>query len=417
MAQRWFNHKIVGWAAAVAFALAILFAIDHLTNSVTDLPWAAWDFNHYILMAERGLMGNPELVSPYAYRPLTPLLASWLMRTCGFSAWRAFKLIAWAGAVLNLLTLYALLQRSGRRFGTCLWVMGVTALSHYQVKFLFFDPFRPDHLAFPLINLAYLAWWAELFLPAAMVISIGLLAREFLLLPLGAFLADTLAERCQWQPAALIAAAGLAVLVLTRWLIPVSGHEDYIRLTSLSGLAKSLLSVPLDWRRMLNLLYCLLAELLPLGMLFTAQRWRAMWSGLGQRRVWLAAHAALTVLLALYGGTDLARFAVYLYLPLAFALAGMLENEEVSVAEKILMLAGVVIFNRIPWSYPTASLEAYLDFYGGYHNRLSLAGALRWAELFAWLAAGAVLRSTRHKSSPCRPEAHGAEGPKPDQRE
>jgi hypothetical protein len=331
-------------------------------------------------------------VAPYAYRPLTPLLAGWIMRTFGFSAWRAFKQIAWAGAAFNLVTLCWLLRQAGRRFSTCLFVIAIIALGHYQVKFLFFDPFRPDHLAFPLINLTYLALWADLFLPAVLVVSLGLLAREFLLLPVGAHLAAAWQKKTKWLPAALVAAAGLAILALTRRLIPVSGHEDYVSYSSLGELGRSIISVPLDWRRTLNLIYCLLAYLLPLGMLFTKDRWRVMWTGLGDRRVWLSAHAALTLLLALYGGTDLARFVVYLYLPLAFALGGVLEEGSVSWSEKVLIFTAVIIFNRIPWPYPTASLDAYLDFYGGYHNRLNLASALRWMELAGWLAAGAALR-------------------------
>lgn len=392
MAMRLIPSRVSHWAAVVAFTLAILFIIDRLTNSIIDLPWAAWDFNHYIQMAERGLAGNPGLVAPYAYRPLTPLLAGWMMHAFSISSWRAFKLIAWAGAALNLVTLCWLLRRAGRRFSTCLFVIGIIALGQYQVKFLFFDPFRPDHLAFPLINLAYLALWADMFLPAALVISLGLLAREFLLLPIGALLAAAWQKKTKWLPAALVAAAGLSVLALTRRLIPVSGHEDYVSFSSLGELGRSLISVPLDGRRTINLLYCLLAYLLPLGMLFTKKRWRGMWTGFGDRRVWLVAHAALTLMLTLYGGTDLARFVAYLYLPLAFALGGFLEEEGVSAAEKVLMLTAVIIFNRIPWPYPNASLDAYLDFFGGYHNRLNLASALRWMEMAGWLAAGAALR-------------------------
>ena len=399
MPQRLLSREFTRWAAVVIFTLAILFTIDRLTNSVIDLAWAEWDFSHYIQMAERGLAGNPGLVAPYAYRPLTPLLAGWMMRTFDFSTWRAFKLIAWAGAALNLITLYWLLRLAGRRFSICLFVIGLIALGHYQVKFLLFDPFRPDHLAFPLINLAYLALWNGLFLPAALVISLGLLSREFLLLPAGAHLAAAWQKKTEWLPAALVAAIALAVLVFTRRLIPVSGHEDYVSFFSFGELWRALVSVPLNWRRTLNLLFCLLAYLLPLGMLFTKDRWRKMWSGLGERRLWLAAHAALTLLLALYGGTDLARFVVYLYLPLAVALGGILDDDEVSTPEKVFILVAVIIFNRIPWSYPTASLDAYLDFFGGYHDRLNLTSALRWMELTGWLAAGAALRMWLRRGS------------------
>ncbi len=392
MARRLISNKFAKWAAMAAFTLAILFIIDWLTNAVTGLPWAAWDFNHYIQMAERGLAGNRVLTAPYAYRPLTTLLAGWLMRALGFSVWRAFKLLAWAGAALNLLTLCWLLDRQGNRFSTILWVLGIISLAQYQVKFLFFDPFRPDHLAFPLINLAYLALWADLAWLAAGVVALGLLAREFLLVPLGAQLVVALREKEKWLQAALVSAAGLAVFTLARWLIPVSGHEDYVAYSSLGGLACDLFAVPLDRRRTLNFLFCLLAYLLPLWMLFTPRRWKAAWAGLGKRKLWLAAHSALTLLLAMYGGTDLARFMVYLYLPLAFVLTGMLEAGQVSLAEKLFMLTAVVIFNRIPWPFPAASLEAYLDFYGGYHDRLNLASALRFAELAGWVAAAAALR-------------------------
>ncbi len=187
-------RKISKWVirsiGILLFCACQYFVIDLVTNSVTEFQGVSWDFARYIDMAESGIRNNPNLIAPFAYRPLNPLLAGWLMRFFNFSTWKAFKLIAWAGAALNLLTLYWILVRMGYKSKDILIVLEIVSLQFFQIKFLMFDPFRPDHLIFPLIKLAYLALITNLPILLAIIVSLGLFVREFIILPLAVYLAD-----------------------------------------------------------------------------------------------------------------------------------------------------------------------------------------------------------------------------------
>ncbi len=71
--------SVKGWSKwAVVFGLALLLTvvIDLLTNSMEVRPEYDWDYIQYIDMAENGIIGNENLVGPFAYRPVTSLLAS-----------------------------------------------------------------------------------------------------------------------------------------------------------------------------------------------------------------------------------------------------------------------------------------------------------------------------------------------------
>lgn len=386
-----------GWVfksiGILLFSLANILIIDLVTNSVTEIQGAAWDFNHYIDMAENGIRNNPNLLAPFAYRPLTPLLAGWLMKIFQFSSWKAFKLIAYLGAALNLLTLYWLLDKIGYRFKDILIVLEIISLQFYQIKFLMFDPFRPDHLVFPLINLAYLALMADLPVLLAAFFSLGMLVREFIVLPLAVYLADFIKSKgSNFIKPLTILSITTAVFVGIRRFIPVQASEAYFEINSADRFIKSLNNVLMDWKRNINILLCLSGYVLPLLMVFTPSRLKNAWKELGDYRLWLVVHAGCTLVLVMIGGTDVGRFIVYLYLPAAVLLAAMLKNERISLVELLLVLMGAVIFNRMLWKVPTASFDAYLDFYGGYGSRINLQTGLRFFEISGWIIICRVYR-------------------------
>ena len=381
-----FRRWVIKSIGIVLFSLAIILTIDLVTNAVTEFQGVSWDFTRYIDMAENGIRNNPNLVAPFAYRPLTPLLAGWLMRIFQFSSWKAFKLIAYSGAALNLLTLYWLLDRMGYKFKNILIVLEIISLQFFQIKFLMFDPFRPDHLVFALINLAYLVLMADLPFLLAAVVSLGLLVREFIVLPLAVYLADFIKSKDSnfIKPLAVFAMA-VSVFVGIRRFIPVQASEAYFEINSAGVFIKSLTNVLMDWKRNINILFCLSGYTLPILMVFTPTRWKSAWKELGNYRLWMIVHAGFTLVLVMIGGTDVGRFIVYLYLPTAMLLAAMLKNEKLRLLELLLVLTAVIIFNRIIWKVPTASVDAYRDFYGGYGSRINLQTDLRFFEIAGWI--------------------------------
>jgi hypothetical protein len=375
------------------FALANIVVIDLVTNSVTEFQGVSWDFARYIDMAENGIRNNPNLIAPFAYRPLNPLLAGWLMRFFNFSTWKAFKLIAWAGAALNLLTLYWTLVRMGYKSKDILIVLEIVSLQFFQIKFLMFDPFRPDHLIFPLINLAYLALIANLPILLAIIVSLGLFVREFIILPLAVYLVDFVKnKRGKFVIPILVLLMFATVFAGIRIFIPVQGSEAFLELNSADKFMRSFVNILLDGKRNINILMCLAGYTLPLLMVFTPTRWKIAWKKSGSYYLWIIVHAVCTMILTMVGGTDLGRFIVFLYLPFAILFVSLLKSGKISPLELLVVLIGVTIFNRIPWKVPTVSLESYIDFYGGYGSRINLQTGLRFLEILGWVAISQVLR-------------------------
>ena len=394
MKGRNFQAKLLKSALVWLVAIAIILIIDLLTNSVTEFEGITWDFSHYINMAEAGVLKNPNLVAPYAYRPLPSLIAGWLSRIFRFSTWRSFKLLAYAGASFNALTLFWLLEKMGFKFKQIVFVLVICNLQFFQLKFLLFDPFRPDHLIFSLINLAYLAILYNSPVVLSLVTSLGLLMREFIVIPLIAFMVEKIWRRKEALGNTLaVGILPLFVFAGLRLLIPVNGSEMYLETTSVNNLTQSILNILTDWKRLLNILFCLAGFALPLLMLFTHKRWVTAWDLLDENyRLLIVVHTLVTFALVLIGGTDLGRFIVYLYVPTAMLLASMFASSKINNVEMGLVFIGVLVFNRVLWQVPTTSLDGYLDFYGGYDSRVNLASGLRAMEVTGWVGVSFGLR-------------------------
>ncbi|MBK9778876.1 MAG: hypothetical protein IPP55_02320 [Anaerolineales bacterium] len=140
------NRKEIITVSLVSIAVILL--LDLLTNSL-DTTRNVWDFVYYISMAKDGLNAEP-LASPFAYRFLIPGLVNLLSRT-GLSIESGFKLIAYIGAFTQLTGIFLFVRWLGRSSRGAWIALLVTAFSLFNVKFLIFDPFRPDHLAYALI--------------------------------------------------------------------------------------------------------------------------------------------------------------------------------------------------------------------------------------------------------------------------
>jgi len=134
----------VGLAPAAVAAL-LLAAIRLSTNSI-DPNRFSWDLRYYIEMAEQGFAAN--LASPFAYRYVTPLLARWLSQGLSAPVETGFAGLAYVGAFGQLLGVFVFTHWYTRSRPGAWLAMLFTALSLFNIKFLLFDAFRPDHLAY-----------------------------------------------------------------------------------------------------------------------------------------------------------------------------------------------------------------------------------------------------------------------------
>jgi len=380
--------------AAVAFLLVA--AIDLLTNSI-DTDRFSWDFRYYIDIAEHGFAA--PMASPFAFRYMTPMLARCVSVLFQLPTEGGFAALARFGAAAQLLGVYWFTRWYARSARGAWVAMLATAFSLFNVKFLLFDTFRPDHLAYPLILLqAYFALTGR-FVPLVISTIIGCQIREFNAIPLLAYMyasmrllrADlTIATRRRVFVQTVISVIALGVaLILPRVLIPIAEDFQFVSLTR-DGVLRVLLA-PLVLARDFNLAYSLVAYALPVLMLGGPRELLAAIADIGPRdRLFLGAYSLLVLFFSFLGGTDFFRFSTYLLLPQAILL-GLLADKRPGLYLGI-VLGCVFVFNRMWLPFPMSDVNAYLDFYGGYGAQFNWASALRMAECAGFVAIGLLAR-------------------------
>jgi len=383
------------WVFPISFLLIII--IDLLTNTINTTQ-NQWDFAYYIALAKDGFNAEP-LASPFAYRFFTPGLVHLLSLT-GLSIENGFLVIAYFGAIAQLMGIFYFvmwLTRSNRGAWIALFV---TAFSMFNIKFLVFDPFRPDHLAYALILLQTYFAFERRFLPLLILTIIGSTIREFTLVPLAAYLfmvaqdskMRTLAAKQDLIAAILV----LPAVFLPRYLIPVTENFQLIGLST-EGLlnAIALFFIP---SFPVNFIFSIIAYFLPLFLLANLTDIRTAFQQLpDSRRSYLIGYLVLVLILSFFGGTDYNRFATFLFLP-QIILIGLLD--QVSNTKLALTFFCLFIFNRLWMHIPDWDVQTYRDFFGGFALQLNLQTAYRYAELFLFIAIGIFMNRKRQDEIP-----------------
>jgi len=377
---------------AMLIALLLVGAVELLTNEI-NISLFEGDFVYYIDMAEYGIVDNPNLAAPFAYRPLTPFMARGLANILNSSLETGFRIVAWMGALLTLTSSYALARTIGAQHKNALLIILIIAGSFFQLKYLLFDVYRPDHLAYGLLILAFIALLHKQWLACIIISAMGLLTREFCIIPLVLMLLHLFSQLWKEQTGRAInvmwlISGGIVIVIfvlLPRLLLPIETTFVYATLFKPDPTAIETITQPLtSLRRNLNLLFSLLAYVLPLIWLGGWAQIKGAWQDLGDHR-WLVGGYTLMVLgLTLIGGTDLARFVTYLHIPLIIFSVFLLKKDTPLILLVGLFLS-LIIFNRIPFEIPQENYNHFIDFYGGYHDRINSAVILRWQELIVFL--------------------------------
>ena len=367
-----------------------------MTNTL-DIQRFSWDFRYYIAMARDGIAAA-ERLAPFAYRWLWTETVRALHEGFGLSIDGAFRAIAIVGIYSQLLLLWAFLRRWTFAAAPAFAAVLLTGLQLYDAKFLLFDVYRPETLAFPLYVLALGALVTGRTAWCVAIALVGLQVREFLAIPL------VLAAVFEWWPrlgpspqprprpwaGVAIFILMLAGILLPRLLLPVTRSFQALDVMHDPRQWRGLLGIPRLFPRDLNLLYCLFSYLLPAFLLFTPARVRDVRAAVGDRGPLLLGASVLTLGLTLYGGTDLFRFVAYLFVPLAVvlaALAGRASRREIAYA-----VLATAVFNRVFLKVPNDDLGRMLDFYGGWDQRVNGATLARTLEGLGWILGAWVLR-------------------------
>jgi hypothetical protein len=431
------------WKSWLALGVAIaLTAIVQLTTNAS----AVGEFSDpYTVIAETGLSPHPQLVSPCAYRFVSPMLAGGVARAYDVSIGDGFFIVSMATSVTLLWLTCYLAMRVGASFAGGLTAMTVIALSIGHLKNnLYFNNSMEGVTQVLMIGWC-LAMFARRWITATILCVVGLCTRELFLIPsallcgqlafswwqtrscaTGSASASTLdmtfsavkASRIPsiWRNPSLYRLAAAAILtaaafILPRLLIPVAATIQLIDPLYDASWFSKLLQVPLNWKRDLNLMIGILSYSLPVLMLMTRERWRLIWQRLKPFQSAGVAYCGLWLLLTLWGGTDLYRYVTYLFLPLTFVLAAMFADHRSSprFAEIILALVATAIHNKIFSHIPAIAdnVDVYLDFWPAFEDRLNAAAAVRFAQIAGFLLAAFGLRWTWSRWSQANDTAPG----------
>lgn len=405
-AGRWrmWSRPAAQWGAVLGFAVVFTIVLDLFTNQLNTVRFT-WDFVHYIDMAENGVTGNPGLVAPFAYRPLPSMLAGLLSEALGRSTYTGFRALAYAGLISQLVLTFALarlfIAQPGRRFWGAFAVMLLTAGAGYSAKFYLFDVFRPDPLAFPLIVLGMIGLvqgerrrtagagagrWDALVIVSSMI---GVLMREFAVLPAALLIAALLRHAWHTRRAGPLLQAGLAAvltglaLAAPRLLLSIARSDQLLDHMSLGDVFTL-------WPRNLNVAIGLVLPFLPVVILLAAGSARAGLAALRGMRLLLALYCAGVAVLTLVGGTDISRFTAYLLVPVIIVSAAL-----IGAGARVLLVLFAVLaqfaYYRVLAVVPMWTLDAYLDYYIVYWDRQSGETWLRVGEWALWVGGGLLL--------------------------
>jgi hypothetical protein len=263
-------------------------------------------------------------------------------------------------------------------------------LSCYNVKYLLFDTFQSDAVGYPLMAAGFIAAIENRFVLTAALAVMGLQIREFLIVPP---LVWTVCNRRRFVPEALILFGLIAVAVLVpRAWIHVQSSSQSLDFVNHPKWYLEIWDNMTHWRRNINYVFCILAYSLPLMLLATRERLDHAWKALSSVRFPLLCYSVPTLALAFFGGTDIPRFIGQMWVPLAFALAALLDHPSVRPREVGYAVLACVIFNRIPFPFPIWDEASMLDFYAGYHSRINIQTALRFLEIMVWAGGAVILR-------------------------
>jgi len=382
--------KIRDIAWVLLLSISIVLGLDMLTNSI-DTKKYAWDFVYYIAMAKDGFKAQ-SLASPFAYRYLTPLIVNGITKTSDLSIENGFLVIAYLGAILQLTGIFFFTNWLTKSRKGAWLAMLVTAFSLFNVKFLVFDIYRPDHLAYALILLQTYFAFKKKFLPLLITTVIASQIREFNIIPLVAYLAAS--WHTEERPTNIKHIIGsafflLPAIILPRLLIPVTENYQIVGLSLDSIITTLVLSLAPSVG--INFIFSILAYLLPLLFIANAKTIKATLSTLpDDQRRYLYAYTILVLILSFFGGTDFYRFATFLFLPQIILIALIVPQK--SKLQIGAMLAAVFIFNRIWLPFPIWDKGQYLDFYGGFALRLNWWTLCRILECLAFILLGFLLR-------------------------
>lgn len=378
-------NTVYNQVRVVFLALLFVFGMDHFTNAFP----IQWDASHYLEISLNGIMGNPNLVAPFAYRPGMPLLCRLLGTVFGLTAIESFWWMTRFFAVLLLLVFYATAWRVTRSASQSILLMILMGLAAQHIKIPLYFSSLVDIAAYPLFGLSFGLLFFGYPRLAGLVATAALPFKEFLAIPwfLACIQLFFLQPRTQRPQALAFLIGGLLILVGLRVLIPVASSVQFIDPLHDFESIRKLWEVWFDSERLFNLCYANLVYWLPVLILVRCDRLQSLKALNDMQRILLIGTMALVELLALYGGTNLMIFVSYGF-PVEIVVLGLFARSGLRLREWAVVLISVFLWNKPFFEIPSPDLDmnAYLDYWGGYDSRVNVQSGIKLASLFVLIA-------------------------------
>lgn len=372
------------------------------TNTI---PQAEWDAIYYVEMAKFGIVGNPNLRAPFAYRPGMPFVSRVASELLSLPVESGFRVVTWGFALCFLMGVFLLSRHFTPDYRHALMTMSVFGLSAMHIKLPFFFYTLIDISAYALIVVAFWALITKRLVLCLVISSVGLLFKEWLAVPwfiLSLYLAHTCWCSRSWRDFAFLVGTvtlGMLIILLPRLYIPVTRTDQFIDPFNAPITLKNLLFAWLDETRVFNIFYSIASYWLPTFLLLTPSRFHRAYADLkGFYLHIISAYLLLVLLLTMYGGTNILIFVSYSVAAQAVVLT-LLFQYNVTTAEKIYVLVVMLLYNKIMLPIPTPqdNLELFADFYGGWAPRVALPTLMRFIQVGVYVILAACLRMVTAK--------------------
>jgi len=363
------RRKATEYIHAVFIAVLLVVLIDLFTNTIPPHS----DALNYIDMARSGIIGNDNLVAPFAYRPGMPFLSRAMSELFSVPIEQGFQIVAYIAAVGLLMSTFMLARCFTDDFGKAIITVVIVGLSFAHIKVPLFFYTVVDISAYPLIVIAFWALVKKRYVLCLIVSSVGLLFKEFLVIPLLLLIVQFARlyghdrSRRTLLYLLIIIGIGTSVILVPRLCIPVQDSYQEIDPINKPRTLARLLDNPLDEVRNINIFYAMMSYWLPSLLLLTADRFKTIWFELKELRELMAIYLGLDLLLTMYGGSSLPIFVAY-SVPVQIVILAVLLKHGVHLVELVFVLVVMLMYNKILLNIPLPeeNLDAYIDFYGGY---------------------------------------------------
>jgi hypothetical protein len=390
------GRRVAVLVSVILVAVCLVAALSALTNRMP----VRWDGVYYLDVATHGLAGNHHLATPFAYRPVAPLTVGAIARLLHADTETTFYAMAHMVAVILMVLAFYWTRSFGASEPAAWCGMLALGLNFVMIRYTLFNSTMIDIYGFTFVLLGFWGVLRRRFYTVLLLCGAGLFLKEFMVVPLLAQAAVLLWEtprnrwRSLWLPLGLTAFAIAFYIGVTRATIPVIESFDHID-RHRPETWRFLITHPLSPKRWFNILYSYVSFWLPCLLLMTRWRWHMVRKELAVYAPAIGFFGLIQLGLLMYGGNNIFIFVCYSLPVVLLVMAVLIDRGSPQRWELLLVLAILILFNRIGAHIPTyeeGNWDGMLDFYGGWGTEVRLRSLLRVAEICAYFGIFTILR-------------------------